>query len=91
LPEAMARTLGLAGTAGLVVVNLEPDGPAAQGGLLIGDIVIAVDGKSVSDTEDVQAALGALRVGSRAGVSLVRAGARTDVELTVGERPQPRR
>jgi S1-C subfamily serine protease len=91
LPETMTRALGLTGTAGLVVVNLEPDGPAARAGLLIGDILIALDGKPVGETDDVQAALGPLRAGARVTISLVRGGARTDVELTVGERPQPRR
>src|SRR6185436_13361662 len=42
---------------GLIVLSLEREGPAAKGGVLIGDIVTSVAGIAVGDTDDVQLAL----------------------------------
>jgi len=88
LPEALRHSLGLPGDHGLIVVNVEPDGPAAAAGLLIGDVLVALDGTALSSVGDVQAALARLRAGAAAAVSIVRAGARMEVRLTVGERPR---
>jgi S1-C subfamily serine protease len=39
------------------VLSAEPDGPAARAGVLIGDILVALAGKPVRDTDDIQSAL----------------------------------
>jgi len=91
LPEALTRGLEPATDRGLIIVNVEPDGPAARAGLLIGDVLVVLAGVPVGDTDDVQAVLGPERVGSTVGATLVRAGAPLDVSITVGERPERRR
>jgi S1-C subfamily serine protease len=88
LPDTLMRALGLPGSAGLVVVSLEPAGPAERAGLMIGDVLIELDGKPVMETDDVMRLLGAQHVGSTLRASVVRAGVRTDMALTVGERPR---
>jgi S1-C subfamily serine protease len=88
LPDTLTRALGLPRSAGLVVISLEPAGPAERAGLLIGDVLVELDGKPVMETDDVMRVLGAQRVGSTLRASVVRAGVRTDVALTVGERPR---
>ncbi|HYU16005.1 MAG TPA: trypsin-like peptidase domain-containing protein [Candidatus Acidoferrum sp.] len=91
LPATLVGSLGIVGEVGLVVVNLQPDGPAARAGLLLGDIVAAVEGAPVRDAGDVQALLGPERVGRPIRASIVRAGALVEVTITVGERPRPGR
>jgi S1-C subfamily serine protease len=91
LPEAFARGLGLSRDTGLIVVNVEADGPAARAGLLIGDVLVALDDMPVGDTDDVQHLLGPRRIGAAITLSLVRAGALVRIPMTVGERPQRRR
>jgi S1-C subfamily serine protease len=87
LPESLRRQEQGSREVGLIVVNVEPDGPAARAGLFIGDVLVALDGSPVGDTDDVQTVLGQ-RVGSTITAALIRAGAAKDVSVTVGERPQ---
>ncbi len=91
LPATLVRPLGILSEVGLVVVNLQPDGPAARAGLLLGDVLVAVEGAPVRDAGDVQALLGPERVGRPVRASIIRAGAPGEVSITVGERPQPGR
>ena len=58
LPEPLRGQLGLTRETGLIVVTVEPDGPAARAGVLLGDVLVALDGAPVSDLDDVQARLG---------------------------------
>jgi serine protease DegQ len=91
LPPALQRTLGTEAEAGLVVVNVEPDSPADRGGLLIGDILLALDDHPVSDPGDVLAALGGDRIGKPVALRVARGGRAEALTVTVGERPRARR
>ncbi len=88
LPENMRGGLASGTEAGLIVVSVEEHGPAEAAGIIVGDIITALDGKPVSDTSDVQSVLDPQRVGKPLAVQLLRGGTVTDVNLTVGERPQ---
>jgi len=74
-------------TRGVIVLSVEPDGPAAQAGLLVGDVLLALDGSPVRDTDDVQAALRPENVGRRLAASVSRGGASVQLGIVVGERP----
>jgi len=88
LPDTLKNTLNLPGNGGLVVVTVEPQGPAEQAGILIGDVLVALDGASIADIDAVQAMLGGDRVGKALNARVVRGGALTEIAITVGERPQ---
>lgn len=88
LPETLKNTLNLSSVGGVIVINVEPDGPADKSGVLIGDVLVAIDGTSVSDTGDIQAILGSHSVGKTLNVQVVRGGTVVDVALTVGERQE---
>jgi S1-C subfamily serine protease len=91
LPEALKRVAPGSGTRGLIVVSLEVDGPAARAGLMLGDVLLAVEGAQLHDPGDVQVALAGRRAGSAVTVSLLRAGAPLDLAVTLGERPSRKR
>jgi S1-C subfamily serine protease len=74
------------GEGGLIVLSVEKDSPAAQAGLVVGDILIALDGRPVRDTRDVQNVLSGGNIGKAVSASILRGGARSDVKLTVGEK-----
>ncbi|HEY9902505.1 MAG TPA: trypsin-like peptidase domain-containing protein [Candidatus Sericytochromatia bacterium] len=86
LPETLKNTLNLSSLGGVIVINVESDGPADKSGVLIGDVLVAIDGTPVSDTSDIQAILGSQTLGKTLNVQIVRGGTLVEVALTVGER-----
>jgi len=86
VPQSLAKQLKLSSAAGVIVLSVEPGGPAERAGLLIGDILVALNGKSIEDTDDVQSVLEPGFVGKPVTAKLVRGGAVTEVSITVGER-----
>ena len=88
LPDSLQKALNLPAPSGLIMLSVEPDGPAGRAGLLIGDVLVALDEVPTRDTDDVQGMLGAERVGQKVKAHVVRGGARTELEVIVGERPQ---
>lgn len=73
---------------GLIVLSVEEDGPAAKAGVLIGDVLVSLGGRAITDTDDVQSALATSGVGETVEAGLVRGGAAQTVTITIGERPR---
>ena len=71
---------------GLLVLWLEEGGPAAAGGLLVGDILVAINGQPLSDPDDLFSALNSETVGKAVAVDILRGGRPETVHVTVGER-----
>lgn len=90
LPEALRARLGLPGELGLIVVTVQPGGPAERAGILLGDVLVALDGAPVADLDDVQARLGSDRIGTTVAALVIRGGARVEARITVGEQPRRR-
>lgn len=89
--SALLKTqLNIAEKTGLMVLSVEPNGPAEQAGVAMGDVLLSLNGHPVTDTEDVQAVLGPEHVGKAVLASFVRGGAHTELTITIGERPQRR-
>lgn len=66
---AAAKQLGLDGTEGVVVTDVDQDGPAAESGIARGDVILEINRKPVSSVADVRAALDG--AGDRSVVLLV--------------------
>jgi len=88
LPESLKQTLNLPRTSGVIIVAVEADSPAERAGLLIGDVLVALNSVPVSDTADVQALLGPERVGTAVSASIIRAGVLAERVIMIGERPR---
>ncbi len=86
IPAAARTALKREQTGGLLVLWLEENGPAQRGGLFVGDTIVAVEGKPVSDPDDLFAALTSETVGKPIAVEVLRGGKPETVTVTVGER-----
>ncbi len=86
IPEAARKSLKREQKSGLLVLWLEENGPAQKSGLFVGDTIIAVAGHSVSDPDDLFAALKSDTVGKSVVVEVLRGGKAENVNVTVGER-----
>jgi serine protease Do len=76
---------GLTDTQGAVVASVEPDGPAALGGLEPGDVIVEYDGDAVIDTTDLQNKVTRTAPGTEVPVIVMRDQERTTLEVTIGE------
>jgi len=72
---------------GVLVVSLDPDGPSARAGMLVGDIVTTWDGRPIDRVREIMRLLGSESVGRTVDLSLIRGGAPAALKVVIGERP----
>jgi len=86
---AAQRKLELESDSGLVILSVEPDGPAASAGLLVGDVIVKLGGRPIEDVEDLVDALSRTDVvGQTLDLDLIRGGELTKAQVLIGERPR---
>jgi S1-C subfamily serine protease len=73
---------------GLLLVSIEPDSPAAKAELLIGDVIVAIDGENLESFEQLLDVLGGDAVGKRVRLDVIRGGEQRPIEVVIGERPR---
>ena len=88
LPDHLKKQLGLTESHGVIVLSVEPESPAGKAGVLIGDVLMRLDGKAVTDTDDVQTVIGTGAIGKTVGAGLLRGGVLLELPVTIGERPR---
>jgi S1-C subfamily serine protease len=88
LPSGLVERLSLPHDVGLMVVSAEAGGPGDRAGVLIGDVLIAIGGKPVTDASEVLSLLGGDQIGKPLATRIIRAGEPTEVTITIGERPR---
>jgi S1-C subfamily serine protease len=72
---------------GVLVVSIDPNGPSARAGILVGDIVTAWNGKPIDRVREIMRLLGPESIGSNVDLALIRGGAPTALRVVIGERP----
>jgi S1-C subfamily serine protease len=72
LDRRLARAHGLSQPSGVEVMSLQPGGPAALAGVRDGDILLAIDGETVSSVDDLHRALTRWSAGSSVLLSVLR-------------------
>ncbi|MBO5658305.1 MAG: DegQ family serine endoprotease [Duodenibacillus sp.] len=81
----LAESFGLKTPTGAIVAQIEKDGPAAQSGLMEGDVITAVDGKKVESSSDLPVMISAITPGTKVKLNVIRDGQNKIVTITVGE------
>lgn len=84
----LAESFGLDKPAGALVAQVLEDGPAAKGGLQVGDVILSLDGKPIIMSADLPHLVGALKPGARAELDVVRDGARKKLKVAIGALPE---
>jgi S1-C subfamily serine protease len=89
LDEALAAVHALADKRASMVVSVDPDGPARKAGVLIGDVIVELDGAPLPGPRSLLAKLTPESVGNVAQLKLLRAGQIATARVAIGARPAP--
>jgi S1-C subfamily serine protease len=92
VPAGAQESLGREQPTGLLLVGVEDGSPAAEGGLMVGDILVGIGGDAVLEHDELLAKLAGDVVGKAIPIEILRGGERKAVSVTVAEREdQPHR
>ena len=83
----LAESFGLDKPAGALIAQVEEGGPAAKGGVQVGDVILQVNGQPVVLASDLPHLIGALKPGEQASLQVLRDGDRDSLSVTVGSLP----
>jgi serine protease DegQ len=72
-----------------LIAGILSNSPADKAGLKAGDILVAINGMPVVDSESMLNLIAVLKPKEKAILSIIRNGQKSDVELIVGKRPTP--
>ena len=87
IPGTLQKNVGVDASTGLLVMHVEPGGPADQAGALLGDILINIDGHSFEGLEDVHEELRRKGAGQEVQAKIIRGGQNIQMTIRIGERP----
>lgn len=86
LPDALRQSLQRAEKTAAIVLEVEPESPAHKAGILIGDILISLEGEAVTNLGNVQSHLQGENIGRTLAAKIVRGGTTHEVAIAVSER-----
>ncbi|WP_312727096.1 DegQ family serine endoprotease [Stutzerimonas kunmingensis] len=84
----LAESFGLERPAGALVAQVMDGGPAARGGLRVGDVILSLNDKPIVMSADLPHLVGALKPGSTARMEVVRDGDRKMLDVKIGAMPE---
>ena len=84
----MAEALGLGHPTGVVIDQIYPGGPGAAAGLKQGDVIIAINAKTVEDPGSLRFRLATMAIGSQATLTIVRARQQIDLPIKLVSAPE---
>ncbi len=84
VPEALRENPDQ--SSGLMVMSVAENGPAAQAGIIAGDIILSIDGTPAYRFRRIARLLGTDSIGRKADIRLIRSGAVITVQTTIAER-----
>jgi S1-C subfamily serine protease len=87
VPEALRGKVKSSAAGGLMVLHVEPGGPADKAGIVLGDVIVELQGKPALDPEHIQDLLASAKVNEKIGTVLIRGGAPLELSIILGARP----
>ncbi|ENM3913313.1 outer membrane-stress sensor serine endopeptidase DegS [Vibrio cholerae] len=80
-----SRLLGNEHVGGIIILGVDPNGPAARAGFLEQDILLKIDGKKINGRQNVTDTVTDLRPGTVVDFTLLRKGEEIILPVTIGE------
>jgi S1-C subfamily serine protease len=87
IPGSLQKNAGVDANTGLLVMHVEPGGPADKAGAILGDILIDIGGRSFENLEDVHEELRRKGAGQEVQAKIIRGGQNIQITIRIGERP----
>jgi hypothetical protein len=87
LPALLAEHLKLAPNEGVVVHTLDPEGPAANAGLVENDIITRIDGKAVSSQDGLRDVVTGHKPGEEVGIDYIHRGEAKNIRVALTKAP----
>jgi S1-C subfamily serine protease len=88
LPVDLKEKLKLGQDTAIMLLGIEPNGPAAAAGLILGDVLLEAGEREISDPETLAGVLDNATIGENLSFRVLRAGAVHEVNVRIGERPR---
>ena len=88
LTPELRQHYGVPKDQGVLVSRVTPDSPAAKAGIVVGDVVTAIDGQAVASFWDVSGAMADRRKGDKVEVELMRDRTSKKIGVTVDEKAE---
>ncbi len=87
LDEVVAESMGIENTAGVLIERITDDGPAKDSDLQPEDVVVALNGKVVEDTDDLRNRIADMAPGTVVELEVIRDGAPRSISIELDELP----
>jgi serine protease Do len=83
----LAESFGMQKPGGALIADLDPEGPAAKGGLQAGDVILEVDGQEVERSSTLPRLIGRVAPEDEVTLALMRDGRKMTQSVTLGSWP----
>jgi serine protease Do len=85
--ETVSRAMHLNGATGALLAGVQPDTPASHAGLVPGDVITGVNGKTVTNPRDLAVDVAAVQPGDEAKLDVIHNGVSKTISVNVGQLP----
>ncbi|MBS0337714.1 MAG: Do family serine endopeptidase [Proteobacteria bacterium] len=89
ITPALAESFKLKDTRGTIIAGVLRNGPADKAGVKPGDVLVGIEGKPVTDPQNMLTLVAGLQPGSNARLKLRRGQEELEISVVVGKRPKP--
>ena len=86
----IADSLGLKNVRGALVAEPQANSPAQKAGIKAGDVIVSVNGETVTDARNLAKRISAMAPGTSVKLGIIRSGREDALTLTLGELPKER-
>ena len=86
IPEPVRELFPAGAEETLLVTHVEPKAPAAQAGVMVGDVIVSFNGKPVQGVHEILHRIRALHIGDTISLAVLRGGAKLDLTVSVADR-----